>query len=127
MILPPVRLGVSMILSAGDTPSSPTIAVNIMGGGVWERRNVLRNDSGWLKDPLQQPLEGVIRPRGPEDWELAKLRYQSEDLGLIPWDVVRTGRFRLGLRWDRSRSWPCFALDDVFLVDGENLVTSFRR
>ena len=58
---------------------------------------------------------------------LAKLRCQSGDLELVPWDVVRQGRLRFGIRWDRCRSWLCFAFDDGFLVDGGNLETSFRH
>jgi len=63
---------------------------------------------------------------GSRDWALAKSGCQSEDLELIPHDVV-PDRLRSGFRWVQSRSWPCFALDVCFLVDRENLKTSFRR
>ena len=64
---------------------------------------------------------------GPRDRALAKSRYRSEDLELIPWDVAV--RLHLGLRRDRSRarSLLCFGFDDEFLVGGGNLVTSCRR
>ena len=64
---------------------------------------------------------------GSRAWALAKLRCQLEDLELIPWGVVWQALPRFGLRWDRSRSWLCFAFDGSFLVDGGNLVTSFYR
>ena len=54
---------------------------------------------------------------GPKDWALAKLRCRPEDLVSILPDVARPDRLRFGFRWDRSRSWLCFALDDDLLVD----------
>lgn len=64
---------------------------------------------------------------GLRDWMLAKPRYRFQGLGLIPWDVVRQGQVRFGLRWDQSRSWLCFAPDDGLLVEGGVLKTSYRR
>ena len=54
---------------------------------------------------------------GSRDLGLAKLGYQSEDLVSILPDVARPDRLRFGFRWDQSRSWLCFALDDDLLVD----------
>ena len=79
-------------------------------------------------------LDGASRTRSTayrsipvhEDSGLAESRYQSEDLGLIPWGGGRSDRLRLDLRWHQSRSWLCFAAGDDFLVDGGTLVNSFR-
>ena len=64
---------------------------------------------------------------GPRGWALGKSRYQFEDLELIPQGVVQPSRLHSGFRPDRFRSWPCFAFDDDFLVDGGILVASLCR
>jgi len=70
----------------------------------------------------------ILGCEGSRDWALAKSRYRSEDLELIPCqEVVWPGQLRFGLRWDRSRSWSRFLLDDEFLVDEGTLVASCRR
>ena len=64
---------------------------------------------------------------GSRDWTLAKSRYRPEDLESIPWDVVRQGQVRFGLRWSRCRSWLCFCSEDGLLVEEGVLKTSYRR
>ena len=67
---------------------------------------------------------------GTRAWVSTDLRCQFENLELIPRDVVRQARLRFGLRWDRSRSWLCFGVDEGFSAGGGTLitlVTSFCR
>ena len=55
-----------------------------------ERRSVLR-EKVWLDRPLgaeRLPYLLVLDREWPRDWALAESRYQSGDLGLIPWDAV---------------------------------------
>ena len=39
--------------------------------------------------------------------------------------MARSSHLHFDLRWDRSRSWPCFDFDDDFLVGGGALVASY--
>ena len=86
-----------------------------------EGRTVLREKT-WLDKSLGRKL---FEYRLTPDHDGS--RYRLEDLELIPWDAVGQGQVRSGLRWGRSRSWHCFALDDGLLVEGGALKTSYRR
>jgi len=97
---------------------------DLIGVGICFARSVCLDEPSGRRSSTYRWIRGHQVSRS---WALARVRYQPEDLELIPWDVVQLGRVRSGLRWDRCRSGLCFAFGDEFLVDGGDLVTSFRR
>ena len=92
--------------------------------GVCVIRKIHLDESPGIKSFAYRSIHDCWDPR---EWELGKSSYQFEDLELILWDVVWPDWLRFDLRWDRSRSWLGFALDDGSLVNEGNLATSFRR
>jgi len=97
---------------------------DLVGVGVCFARRVCLDEPSTKKLFTYHWIHGHQVSRS---WALARVKYQSEDLELILWDVVQLGRVRFGLQWDRCRFGLCFAFGDNFLVGGGNLVTSFCR
>jgi hypothetical protein len=111
------QLGLFSCAAVGSTVKCISLGADRVG-------SLLPCCEGWLgKSPEMQlfAYRCILDHEGSGDWTLTKLRSQSEDLELIPWDVARRG-FRSGFRWSRYRSWIHYAFDDA-LVYGGNLAT----